>query len=225
MKFPANYNYVVPHDHRELVYYAATSNNSVLAIETVNHRAIVLADTPDEIIDLARTFSDESYTAGVTTWHTLAVDWRMAIYNGEIILIKGGLTWQATGLTEAPADDASLVCDPYTWAYAIMSDGAYIERNGGIVIGATPADLIVQLDNFDVTLIAELNTNIIAMPLLHFANNEQSVMYRGSVHNVARAMMKNTAFLVDLVKNTYPEDGIDPEEEFINKAEENNNEN
>jgi len=220
MKFPANYNYIVPHDHRALVYFAATGNESVLAVETVNHRAIVLADTPEEILEVAKTFSDEDYTAGVTTWHTLCVDWRMAIYNGELVLIKGGLTWQATGLTEAPADDASLVCDPYTWAYVVQSDGAYLSRNGGVVIGATPADLVVQLDNFDVGTLAEVGTDVIAVPLLHFANVQQSVVYRGQLHDVANIMMRNTAFLMDLVANTHTAEDIDPEEDIINKLEE-----
>jgi len=180
MKFPANYNYIVPHDHRALVYFAATGNESVLAVETVNHRAIVL----------------------------------------ELVLIKGGLTWQATGLTEAPADDASLVCDPYTWAYVVQSDGAYLERNGGVVIGATPADLVVQLDNFDVGTLAEAGTDVVAVPLLHFANVQQSVVYRGQLHDVANIMMRNTAFLMDLVANTHTAEDIDPEEDIINKLEE-----
>lgn len=217
MKFPANYNYIVPHDHRALIYYASTGDNSVLAVETVNHRAIVLADTPEEIIEVAKQFSSEEYVAGVTTWHTLTVDWRMAIYNGELIMIKGGMTWQATGLTEAPADDASLVCDPYTWAYVLKSDGAYIERNGGVVIGATPADLIVQLTDFDTAMIAEDGTDVIAVPLLQLATNQQLVTYRGKVHDVANVMMRNTAFLMDLVKNTNTPEDIDPEEDIINK--------
>lgn len=220
MKFPANYNYIVPSDHRALVYYAATENDSVLAVETVNHRAIVLANTPEEIIEVAKQFSDEAYTAGVTTWHTLAVDWRMAIYNGELILLKGGLTWQATGLTEAPADDASLVCDPYTWVYVIQSKGGFLSREGGVVIGSTPADLILQLDGFDVGTLAEAGTDVIAMPLLQLANQQTSVMYRGHVHDVAQVMMRNTAFLMDLVKNTIPTDAVDPEQTMIDKLEE-----
>jgi hypothetical protein len=220
MKFPANYNYIVPDDHRALVYYASADNDSVLAVETVNHRAIVLANTPEEVLEVAKQFSDDSYTAGVTTWHTLSVDWRMAIYNGELVLIKGGLTWQATGLTEAPAHDASLVCDPYTWAYVVKVGDAYVERDGGVVIGATPADLMVQLEGFDVGSLAEVGNDVVAIPLLQLANSQVTAMYRGQLHDVAQVMMRNTAFLMDLVKNTSPADAVDPEQNIINKLEE-----
>jgi hypothetical protein len=33
-------------------------------------------------------------------------------------------------------------------------------------------------------------------------------------------MMRNTAFLMDLVKNTSPADAVDPEQNIINKLEE-----
>jgi hypothetical protein len=221
MKFPVNYEFVVPHDHRRLVYYAQSNENSVLAIETNNHRCILVADTADEIIDLARTFNDTEYTAAVTTWHTLTLDWRMALYNNSIVLIKGGTTWQATGIAESPWVDSPMACDPHAWLFAVNRKGALIVRDDAIVIGSSPADLIVNLedgDDFNVNDLVDGTAYIVAMPLLQIASRNAKVIYRGKVHAVAESVMANTAFLMELIDN--PQESNDPEESLIVKMEE-----
>lgn len=225
MKFPVNYEFIVPDDHRKLVYYAETKENSVLAIETDNHRCIVLADTPEEMLEVAALFGDVVYKPSVTTWHTLALDWRMALYQNQIILIKGGLTWQATGLCESPSRDAHLTCDPHTWVYVLKCNGTLLRRDDAIVIGSSPADLIIALediDQFDVNDLITGTSEIVALPILQIASHNAKVTYRGKVHDVSETLMTNTAFLMELMaKKTVDED---PEESLIEKIEENTNE-
>jgi hypothetical protein len=226
MKFPVNYEFIVPDDHRKLVYYAQTNEHSVLAIETDNHRCIVLAETPEELLEVAALFGDSGYTPAVTTWHTLTLDWRMALYQNQIVLIKGGLTWQATGLTESPSKDSHLTCDPHTWVFVLKSNGKLLRRDDAIVVGSSPADLIIALDDsdkFDVNDLITGSSEIIALPILQIASHNAKVMYRGVVHDVSETLMTNTAFLLELMENKSV--GGDPEESLIEKIEESSNEN
>lgn len=221
MKFPVNYEFIVPDDHRRLVYYAQSNENSVLAIETNNHRCILLADTPEEIIDSARRFSDSEYTPAVTTWHTLTLDWRMALYNDSIVLIKGGMTWQATGIAESPSKESPLACDPHAWLFLLITNDEPARRDGAIIVGSSPADLMINLgddDMFDVNNLINGTASIVAMPMLQVASRNEKVVYRGKVHDVAETIMTNTSFLMELIDN--PQESNDPEESLIERMEE-----
>lgn len=217
MKFPTNYELIVNGDHRKQVFYAQ-SVNGVLALQTVHHNCIVLADTADEIIDTARQFSDDVYTAHSITWHSLCTDWRMAFYKGEIALIKGGTTWQASGILESPDNDATdLVCDPHTWVYLMCVDNKFLYNGNDVIIGANPADLIVNLDNFDMASLATPQADVVAMPLLKLSLVAPTVCYRGKTYNVKETLMKNTAFIMTLV--TEEMTGPDPETAIIDMSE------
>jgi hypothetical protein len=221
MKYPVNYEFIVPDDHRRLVYYAEANKDSVLAVETTSHKCIVLADTPEEVLAIAKSISDSHYVAAATTWHTLSVDWRMAIYKDEIILIKGGLTWQGIGLTEAPNSEGFFVCDPLTWAYVIFHKGEMFAVDGAIAVGMSPADVIMNAEGFDERNLTEPHTHIGCVTLLQLASINARLYYRTQTHNIAEVLMRNTNFLMDLINEATPET-VDPEQQLIDTLEEKN---
>ncbi len=228
-KLKVNYNFVLNKTHREPCYILTSSQDGVLAAETTNHHCIYVADTLEEAnaINAEASVNGSSFTPEMTTWHTLCVDWRMAIYKGEIVLIKGGLDWMATGLMESPMPDAQMVADPHTFVTYARVHNVDVTHEDALIVARDPGEYLAIYPGDINTLTADPKSmEFIVAPLISLMMSNTTVYYRGNKHLVADVILRNTSVLFDMLKNGYLQDPTqaDAEESLIAKIDEVKNE-
>jgi hypothetical protein len=188
-----------------------------------------VADTIEEAIAIKddASVAGSSFTPELTTWHTLCVDWRMAIYKGEIVLIKGGLDWMATGLMESPMPDAHMVADPHTFVTYASVRNVDVTHEDALVIARDPGEYLAIYPGDISKLTADPKSmQFISVPLISLMMDNTTVYYRGNKHIVADVILRNTSVLFDMLKSGWLKDAevADAEESMLARMDEAKNE-
>ena len=228
-KLKVNYNFVLNKTHRETCYILTSSQDGVLAAETTNHHCIYVADTLEEAYAIKddANVNGASFNPEMTTWHTLTVDWRMAIYKGDIVLVKGGLDWMATGLMESPMPDAHMVPDPHTFVTYARVDNVNVTHEGDLIVARDPGEYLAIYPGDIAALTANPNSmEFICTPLISLMMTNTTVYYRDKTHIVADVVLRNTSVLFDMLKSGWLKgsDAVDAEESMIARMDEVKNE-
>lgn len=197
--FKIDWTWAAPHKEIDTVWYASTGTGELLVASNVEFDAIIIADTKEEMEELAKVYGGTSFSgntetieAKVTTLHSLATRWRWFLYKDQAHFLYSGKGWMPTTIAEYPGVQARIAPDPMAMVFSCKIKGKHVEKNDGIVIGGDVYELIEELEKINQSYD---DMEFVGIPLFAMAARHRNVWFRGRNHDLIETICRNPRLL------------------------------
>lgn len=183
----------------DTVWFARTSDDSMLVASNPDFDALIIADSPEEIVEIAALHNPTTLTKGkvevkpaVTTLHSLSTRWRWFIYKDAARFLCGANGWVPGSIAEYPGVQAGLAPDPMALVHYLRTPDGPLTNQGALVVGSDVNEILEEAElcnqNGD-------NAEFCILPLFVVAARYRECWFRGRKHDIVGALMRNVPLL------------------------------
>lgn len=185
----------------DTVWFARTSTQSMLVASNPKFDALIIADSPEKIRELAKDHNPTTFTSGeveiepaITTLHSLSTRWRWFIYDGKARFLCQGSGWVPSSIAEYPGIQAGIAPDPMALVHFMRTEHGPVTQDGSIVVGSDVNELLEQAENANINQDSAI---FCILPLFVVASRYKHCWYRGRKHDLVETLLKNVPLLAE----------------------------
>lgn len=217
-----DFAWITKHTSMDLVWYAASSDDSILVASNSDYDAIVIGDTPEDVVGFFKGKDSDTFGSGIENLHAkqgslyvLASKWRWFIYNKKVRFLIEGNGWSPTSLGEFPGWQCRIASDPYAMCYFAVSENGYITHKEAVIVGGSLDELTNEFQELgiDKDLLSGGELTFQILPLATMQRKSEFVWFRGKKHNVEDILKGNPYTLMSYIKGMMTEKEMMEEDE------------